>query len=119
MKSQEKIKRQLRRKTSVKSKIFGTASRPRLSVFRSNQYIYAQLVDDEKAQTLVSASSIEKDAKTGKMNKVDSAALVGENLAKKAVAKKVKLVTFDRNGFKYHGRVKSLAEGARKGGLQF
>ena len=110
-----KAKRYMRRKMSVKGKIFGTALRPRLSVFRSNTHIYAQIIDDEKKITLVSVSDI----KGKKMKKTESAAAAGEELAKNAIAKKIKKVTFDRNGFIYHGRVKALADGARKGGLEF
>ncbi len=115
---QLKAKRQARRKTSVKSKIFGTTDRPRLSVFRSNLHIYGQLVDDVKAITVAAFSDL-KLKKSDKMTKSQIAEAVGEELAKLAVAKKVKKVIFDRNGFIYHGRVKSLAEGARKGGLEF
>jgi len=103
-----KIKRYMRRKLRVRSKIFGTGKRPRLSVFRSNKSLYAQIVDDEKGITLVAAKGVKT---TGEK--------IGEELAKKAIAKKIKKVVFDRNGFRFHGRVKSLAEGARKGGLEF
>ena len=103
-----KTKRHIRRKLRVRSKIFGTAKRPRLSVFRSNKSLYAQVVDDEKGVTLVSAKGVKT---TGEK--------IGGELAKKAIAKKIKKVVFDRNGFRFHGRVKSLAEGARKGGLEF
>jgi len=110
-----KAKRYQQRKRRVRAKINGTADRPRLTVFKSTTHIYGQLIDDDKQVTLVSASDIK--VKTGK--KVERAAKVGEDLAKLAIAKKVKKVTFDRNGFKFHGRVKALAEGARKGGLEF
>ena len=103
-----KTKRHIRRKLRVRSKIFGTAKRPRLSVFRSNKSLYAQVIDDEKGITLASAKGIKT---TGEK--------IGGELAKKAIAKKIKKVVFDRNGFRFHGRVKSLAEGARKGGLEF
>jgi len=99
----------------VRSKVTGTAKSPRLTVFKSNIHIYGQLVDDIKQVTLVSASDLK--VKTGK--KTDKASQVGEELAKKAIAKKIKKVAFDRNGFRFHGRVKALAEGARKGGLEF
>lgn len=113
-----KIFKRLRRKKRVSSKMFGTLKRPRLSVFRSGLHIYAQIIDDEKGNTMVSASDLGvKGSK--KMKKTETAMGVGEALAKKALAKKIKKVIFDRNGFSYHGRVKALAEGARKGGLSF
>lgn len=102
----------------VRSKIFGTAKLPRLSVFRSNTHIYGQLIDDEKGVTLASFSDL-KIKKTKELKKTEIAGMVGEELAKKAAAKKIKKVVFDRNGLRYHGRVKALAEGARKGGLEF
>jgi len=104
-------------------KIKGTTQRPRLAVFRSLRAIYAQIIDDEKGKTLVAAS--EKDLaqaakKTAKkMTKTERARMVGEILARKALKKKVKAVVFDRRNYRYHGRVKALAEGARKGGLEF
>jgi large subunit ribosomal protein L18 len=110
-----KAKRYEQRKRRVRAKINGTALRPRLTVYKSTTHIYGQLIDDDKQVTLVSASDIK--VKTGK--KLDRATKVGEDLAKLAIAKKIKKVTFDRNGFKFHGRVKALAEGARKGGLDF
>ncbi len=97
-----------RRKKSVRSKINGTAKRPRLSVFKSNKYLYAQIINDDKGETLVSAS--------GAKSKGEE---IGEKIAKKAILKKIKAVVFDRNGFVYHGRIKALADGARKGGLKF
>jgi len=100
------------RKARVRVKILGRESRPRLSVFRSNRFIYGQIIDDKKGKTLVSFSGKGK-AKT----KV--AFMVGEKLAKLALAKKIKSVVFDRGSYRYHGRVKALAEGARKGGLEF
>jgi large subunit ribosomal protein L18 len=110
-----KAKRRIQRKARVRAKIFGTAERPRLSVFKSSVHIYGQLIDDDRQKTLASASDLK--VKGGK--KVEIAEKVGEDLAKKALAKKIKKVTFDKNGFAYHGRVKSLADGARKGGLDF
>jgi len=106
----------MQRKRRVRSRIEGTAARPRLSVFRSNSHIYGQLVDDTKKVTLFSVSDL---GKKEKMTKTQAAEMIGEELAKKAIAKKIKKVTFDRNGFIYHGRVKALADGARKGGLEF
>jgi len=113
-----KAKRRIQRKRRVRAKIFGNAARPRLSVFRSNTHIYAQLIDDENGKTLISSSDV-KLKKEDKKKKVQVAEEVGEELAKKALAKKIKKVVFDKNGFMYHGRVKALAEGARKGGLLF
>jgi large subunit ribosomal protein L18 len=97
----------------------GTAQKPRLSVFRSNADIYVQLIDDLNGQTLAAASSKEKDIAAQKVNKVEKSKLVGEAIAKKALELGIKSVTFDRGGYLYHGRVKSVADGAREGGLQF
>ncbi len=104
-----------RRKLRVRGKINGTAAMPRLTVFRSNQHIYAQLIDDEKSITLVSAS----DVAIKKGTNTEKAKLVGQEIAKLAIAKKITTAVFDRNGNRYHGRVKSVAEGAREGGLKF
>ncbi len=109
-----KVKRQQRHK-KVRKVISGTSEKPRLSVFKSSQHIYAQIIDDSQGQTLAAAS----DLKIAKGKKAEKALAVGEELAKKALQKKVKRVVFDRGGFKYHGRVAALAEGARKGGLEF
>ena len=97
----------------------GSAAKPRLSVFRSNTDIYVQLIDDLNGQTLAAASSKEKDIAAQKGNKVEKSKLVGEAIAKKALELGIKTVTFDRGGYLYHGRVKSVADGAREGGLQF
>lgn len=110
-----KQEKRLQRKRRVRAKIFGTGERPRLSVFRSGAHIYAQLIDDEKGKTLVAAS----DLKVKGAKKTEIAGSVGGELAKKAITKKIKKVVFDRNGFAFHGRVKALAEGARKEGLIF
>ena len=110
-----KAKRYKQRKNRVRSRINGTAERPRLSVYKSSVHIYGQLIDDIKGVTLAAMSDMK--IKTGK--KTEKAEIVGEALAKLAIAKKIKKVTFDRNGFRFHGRVKALAEGARKGGLEF
>ncbi|OGM86745.1 50S ribosomal protein L18 [Candidatus Woesebacteria bacterium RIFOXYC1_FULL_46_16] len=112
---QEKFKQ---RKKRVRTKVKGTADRPRLSVFRSNKYLYAQIIDDRQGKTLVAASSREAAAGTLKTN-MEKADKVGEALAKKALKAKIKKVTFDRSGYQYHGIIKALAEGARKGGLEF
>lgn len=129
------LDKQLKRKKRhrrVRSKIKGTRARPRLCVFRSNRYIYAQLIDDEKRNTLVSVSTQEVESKSkkltrpnfsaknlGGLTKVQASYEVGKLLAQKANKKKVAKVIFDRGGFKYHGRVKALAQGAREGGLKF
>jgi large subunit ribosomal protein L18 len=103
-------------KRSIRSKISGTVTNPRLSVFRSNKEIYAQLVDDISGKTLASASS---QGLKSKATKLELSKLVGKTLAEKALAVGLSAVTFDRGGYLYHGRVKALAEGAREGGLKF
>ena len=108
----------LKRHKRVRAKISGTPEMPRLNVFRSEANIYAQVIDDTKGITLVSASSLEKDFKCDG-TKTDAAKKVGEVLAERAKAKGIDAVVFDRGGYLYHGRVKALAEGAREGGLQF
>ena len=118
MKNKKEFQRS-RAKRRVRAKISGTAERPRLSVFRSNKQIYAQLIDDENGKTLVSASSREKDVVDEKVNKIEQAVKVGALIAEKAKAAGIESVVFDRNGYLYHGRVKNLAEAARKGGLKF
>jgi large subunit ribosomal protein L18 len=111
-----------KKKIRRKKKIFGSSERPRLVVFRSLKYIYGQIVDDEKGITIIGASNLSKelrdqlkDAKT----KVEQSRIVGKFLAQKAVEKNIKKIVFDRNGYRYHGRVKAFAEGAREGGLEF
>lgn len=103
----------------IRKRVSGTASKPRLSVFRSNKDIYAQLIDDEKGVTLASASSRKKDMAGEKANKVDLSKKVGTAIAKKSEELGIKEVVFDRSGYLYHGRVKALADGAREGGLKF
>lgn len=102
-------------------KIEGTAKRPRLSVFKSNKHIYAQLIDDGKGKTLFSANDLKIKIKSDKKGdkKTDLAKKVGQMIAKKGVENKIKKVVFDRGGYKYHGRIKAVAEGAREGGLEF
>lgn len=112
----EKVKRRNRIKAHVRTKISGTAEKPRLTVFRSNAQIYAQIIDDVKGVTLASASS--RGSKE-KMTKTEQAASVGKAIAVAATAAGVSEVVFDRNGYLYHGRVKQLAEAAREGGLKF
>lgn len=111
----------LRRHQRVRKKIFGTPDRPRMNVFRSVTEIYVQVIDDHSGTTLLSASSIDKmiRPKMKGLSKVDQARVVGEELAKRAAAKGITKVVFDRGGFFYTGRVKSLADGARSGGLVF
>lgn len=106
-----------RRLARNRAKIFGHSKRPRLAVSRSNRYIYAQLIDDENSRTLAYASSIEI-KNGGKKTKTELAALVGELIAKKAAELGIKSAVFDRRAYKYHGRVKALAEGVRKTGLK-
>ena len=110
-----KIKRRLKIKYRVRNKVSGTAARPRMSVFRSNKQIYVQVINDDDARTLVSASSLGLE----KCNKCEQAAKVGEMVAKKALEAGITAVVFDRNGYLYHGRVKEVAEAARKAGLKF
>lgn len=107
-----------KRHARVRSKISGTAERPRLCVFRSEKHIYAQVIDDTAGVTLASASSVEKDFAASGSNK-EGARLVGKTVAERAVAKGIENVVFDRGGYIYHGRVQELAEGAREGGLKF
>ena len=108
----------LLRHTRVRTKISGTAERPRLDVFRSSKHIYAQIIDDASGKTLVSASTVEKDFDGYGGNK-EAAKKVGQRVAEKALAAGITDVVFDRGGYIYHGRVKELAEGAREGGLKF
>ncbi|MDP2934179.1 MAG: 50S ribosomal protein L18 [bacterium] len=117
MKNNKTTKRFIRHRR-VRAKIKGTVSIPRLCVFRSNRHIYCQLIDDQKGKTMVIASDMEIKSKV-KSQKSKVAEQVGELLAKKAAEKKIEKVVFDRGGYKYHGRIKALAEGARKGGLKF
>lgn len=112
----DKKERLKRRQKAGKARAHGTAEKPRLQVFRSSKYIYAQVIDDETGKTLLSESDF---GKKDKKNKTESAFLVGEGIAKKAKEKKITKIVFDRSGYLYHGRVKAVAEGARKGGLQF
>lgn len=115
MDSKVKIEKRIRRRKRIRSKIFGTAKKPRLSVFKSNKYLSAQLIDDEKGTTLVSESSVKAKGKNG----TEKSKNVGLELAKKAKAKKITDIVFDRGGYIYTGKVKALAEGAREGGLKF
>lgn len=113
-----KLSRRERIKKGIRKRLSGSAERPRLSVYRSNKGIYAQIIDDISGNTLVSASSSSKDFSGGGA-KVEQSKAVGKLVAEKAIAAGITQVVFDRNGYLYHGRVKSLAEGAREAGLQF
>ena len=118
---QKKIKR-LRRHKKVRSKALGTPSRPRLSVFRSNRFVYGQVIDDVAGRTLLSVHSKAVSGAVGakkSVSKSDTARLVGQELARKALEKQIKRITFDRGGYQYQGRVQAFAEGAREGGLEF
>jgi large subunit ribosomal protein L18 len=109
----------LQEKRRYLKKIIGTTERPRLSVFRSHNHIYAQLIDDSHSQTLVACSTLEKSLNLENTSTQAAAFTVGENLAQKALTKEIKLVVFDRNNRPYHGRIKNLADGARNKGLLF
>ena len=111
----------LLRQKRIRKKIHGTTDRPRLSVFRSARHIYAQIIDDSQGHTLMTASTMDHQAKDAPKfeNKVDAAKFVGKLIGERALDKGIKEVVFDRNGFLYHGRVKSLSEGAREAGLVF
>lgn len=111
-----KLLRRRKIKLGIRSKVSGTADKPRLSVFRSNKQIYVQIIDDKSGKTLAAASSLKMDEK---VNKKEQAAKVGEMIAKNALEAGINDVVFDRNGYLYHGRIKEVAEAARKGGLKF
>ena|SRR5690554_3232689 len=120
MRTMAKTKKQLRRqrvKRGIRGKIGGTSERPRLTVFRSNRHIYAQLIDDRTGHTLAAASSLGVDVESG--TPVEVGLAVGKQLAERAKENGIERAVFDRNGYRYHGRVKALAEGAREGGLKF
>ena len=115
----EKNKMRQRRHLRVRMNIAGTASLPRLNVYRSNKHIYAQIIDDVKGVTLVSASSNDKELKLANGSNVEAAKQVGALVAKRALEQSITAVVFDRGGYLYHGRVQALAEGAREAGLKF
>lgn len=117
IKKESKNVSRLRRHARVRNKISGTATCPRLNVFRSNSNIFAQIIDDEKGVTLVSSSSVELKIKNG--GNIEGAKLVGKDIATKAKKNKIEKIAFDRGGYLYHGRVKALAEAARENGLEF
>lgn len=112
-----KVSRRRNIRYRIRNKVSGTSERPRLSVFKSNRSIYGQIIDDTKSETLVSFSSTKLDSK--KNNTVETSKEVGKKLAELATGKGISQVIFDRGGYKYHGQVKALAEGAREGGLKF
>ena len=114
-----KVERRARIKNRVRKIVSGTADRPRLSVFRSNKQIYAQVIDDVQGATLATASSKIKEIEKNEGNKTEKAAMVGKLIAEKALAAGITEVVFDRGGYLYHGRVKQLADAAREGGLKF
>jgi large subunit ribosomal protein L18 len=116
----EKTRLRTRRRAAIRKRLSGTAERPRLAVFRSNKGIYAQIIDDVKGVTLVSMSSISKEIELAAgLKKTEQSLMVGQKLGEKAIAAGITKVAFDRSGYKYHGRVKALADGARKAGLEF
>lgn len=116
-KSAERKRRHMR----IRKRIMGTTERPRLAIYRSNQHIYAQIIDDQKGVTLTSASTLEQDVRKAgaTSNNIETARVIGERIAKKAVEQGISQVVFDRGGNRYHGRVAALAEAARENGLQF
>ncbi|MEO1235599.1 MAG: 50S ribosomal protein L18 [Planctomycetota bacterium] len=116
-KNKLKTLRRSRRKAGIRKRVFGTPEQPRLSVFRSSKHLYAQVIDDFAGKTLAEASTVS--AKLEKGGNVAAAAQVGKAIAEKAQAAGIQTVAFDRNGFRYHGRVKALADAAREGGLKF
>jgi large subunit ribosomal protein L18 len=113
-----KQEHRVRRHRRVRKKVLGTAERPRLAVFRSNKHIYAQVIDDLSGRTIASASTMEADRRGGPTATVEAAKQVGEALAERVKAAGITSVVFDRGGFKYHGRVAAVADGARAGGLE-
>lgn len=114
-----KTERRSRIKNRIRKVVSGTESQPRLSVFRSNKEIYAQIVDDVTGKTIVAASSRDKDISKAKGSKTEQAALVGKSVGEKALKAGIENISFDRGGYLYHGRVKALADGAREAGLKF
>ena len=116
--SQKQVIR-FKRKRRIRARVEGTMERPRLSVFRSNQNLYVQLVDDTKGHTVVAASTLEEELKDKVGGTIDGAKTLGNLIAKRALAKNISQVVFDRSGYLYHGRIKALADAAREGGLKF
>jgi large subunit ribosomal protein L18 len=121
-KKNEKVNARLRKKKHIKQRVFGTAERPRLVVYKSLKHIYAQLVDDVNQKTITGMSSLSKDLQdeiAKAKNNIQKAEVIGTGIAKKALDLKIDKVVFDRNGYIYHGRVKAIAESARKSGIKF
>ena len=118
---EDKKRTRLNRRRRIRGKVQGTAARPRLSIFRSTRHIYAQIINDDTGTVITSASTMEAQLRGSKKNggNIDAAQEVGKLLAERAATKKIETVSFDRGGFKYHGRVKALAEAVRDGGLKF
>lgn len=114
-----KQKVRFKRKLRIRAKVHGSAERPRLSVFRSNQHLYVQLIDDMKGQTLVAASTSEEELREKAGCSIEGAKTLGNLVAKRALAKNIQMVVFDRGGYLYHGKIKALADSAREGGLKF
>jgi len=119
MSTDHKVIRRQKLRWRIRAKVSGTAKAPRLSVFRSNKDIYAQLIDDATGTTIAAANSRQKDLASSKGTKIEKSALVGKALAQKAIALGIETCIFDRGGYLYHGRVKAVADGAREGGLKF
>ncbi len=115
----EKQQIRQKRKKRIRARIEGTTAMPRMAVYRSNTHLYVQLVDDTKGHTLVAASTLEEELREKAGGTVDGAKILGNMVAKRALAKNIQNVVFDRSGYLYHGRVKALAEAAREGGLKF
>ncbi len=118
-KTSDKLKVRMKRRSRIRARVAGTADRPRMSIFRSNRNLFVQLIDDVAATTLVAASSLDEDFGTKAGTNIDGAKALGALVAKRALAKKIDKVVFDRSGYLYHGRVKAMADAAREGGLQF
>lgn len=117
--NQQRIQRRHRRKRGLRKRIVGTPDQPRLTVYRSLKHIYAQVVDDLSGHTIVSASTVEKEKKVDHGGNCDAASLIGKAIAERAKEKGISQVVFDRNGYRYQGRIKSIADAAREGGLKF
>ena len=115
----EKQQIRFKRRKRIRARIEGSAEMPRLAVYRSNQHLYVQLIDDVKGHTLVAASTIEEELASKTGGTVDGAKVLGNMVAKRALAKNIQNVVFDRSGYLYHGRIKALADAAREGGLKF
>lgn len=119
---EKKASTRLRRKRSIRKKINGTGTRPRLTIFKSSYHIYAQVINDETGVTLASASTLDKEIKSlinAEMTKIEKSKLIGKKIAERAISNNINSVAFDRNGYIYHGRIKALADSAREAGLNF